>query len=379
MIKKYFTVVFFNILFFIFTGICFGQDFQISDVRKIEFKYNDQRNLEYPKWSSDCEFISFESRQKDNIDLHVFIIDRGEVRDISSFQPKPGLRRRVNSTENEMVWKNNTQFCFIGTGSNERPDIYAGDIFNNTVNILQNLTENNRTRNKYSVLRDLRISPEDNDILLFMMGGKNQSDLFYYDITSIDEDPITRITSSSDTLKMHPSFSPNGNNIIFAGERKGDANIFQSQLRRNTSINCIVDWESTIELMPSYSPDGKYISFISTPNKKYGKNRLFVMDENGENLVELFDDIVTFNHFGYLWYPRGRYIFFIKNSPEEDYPLCYVNVETREVKRLAIDYVNIQSVSISPDCRKITFSSKGKKTDPNYTWSSIYYGNLSLR
>ena len=83
----------------------------------------------------------------------------------------------------------------------------------------------------------------------------------------------------------YPSWSPDGERIAFASDRKGDLENFEIYVmeadggnQQNLTNNRDYDWD------PSWSPDSKRIAFMSDRN---GSTDIYVMEADGGNLQNL--------------------------------------------------------------------------------------------
>jgi len=365
----------------------FSQTFAIENVQKINFKYNDLKNLEYPKWSMDGTYFSFEVRESNASEIYIYSIQKKEAQLVTSIVKRPGSRRRISASDNQLNWSPHDpeQYLFIGTGNKKETDIYYGYISSGTP---KNITQGIKSIEQGTVLRYPVLSPIQK-IFLFSQGGEKKSELYYFDMSINVErknaKPIKQITSIPGMLKIQPQFSPDGKNVVFTGEIDGNADLYIIEKFKKSAgkpsvyePKKLIDWPGSEEIMPSYSPYGEFIAFISTLDSTK-QNKLFVMDKNGGNIKELCDNIVYEHYFGYEWHPKKDYLFFIKNSSMEKYPLCYVNIKTGDMNIVDCDIVNIHSISISSDSKKIAISSRGEKSDKNLTWNSIYIGSLKSR
>lgn len=111
-------------------------------------------------------------------------------------------------------------------------------------------------------------------------------------------------------MTFAPRFSPNGDKVIMSLLRDdGNSNIFTMDLRtRNTAR--LTD-TNAIDTSPSYSPDGNRIVFTSD---RGGRAQIYVMNADGSNQQRIsFGDGIYSTP---VWSPRGDLIAFTKQSGE---------------------------------------------------------------
>ncbi len=112
-------------------------------------------------------------------------------------------------------------------------------------------------------------------------------------------------------MTFAPRFSPNGDKVIMSLLRDdGNSNIFTMDLRtRNTAR--LTD-TNAIDTSPSYSPDGNRIVFTSD---RGGRAQIYVMNADGSNQQRIsFGDGIYSTP---VWSPRGDLIAFTKQSGGE--------------------------------------------------------------
>lgn len=89
-------------------------------------------------------------------------------------------------------------------------------------------------------------------------------------VSSIKEGTTKRITNTPEQ-ERNVSFSPDGRSILYAGERDGNWNLYQTSLAREEEkyfFNATILKEETIlateaeEFQPAYSPDGKEVAYL---------------------------------------------------------------------------------------------------------------------
>lgn len=84
-----------------------------------------------------------------------------------------------------------------------------------------------------------------------------------------------RLITPYKTNNLSPSFSPDGQSILFANSLDGDSDIYRLNLKQ-AQLEKIIDLPST-EVQPSYAPDGKSFVFVSD-NITAGKPQLYRYD-----------------------------------------------------------------------------------------------------
>ena len=96
----------------------------------------------------------------------------------------------------------------------------------------------------------------------------------------------------------HPSWSPDGERIAFAADRKGDFENFEIYVmdanggnQQKLTENRVYDWS------PSWSPDGERIAFVSYRDNN--KAEIYVMDADGGNQQNLTNN--PHGDFGPAW------------------------------------------------------------------------------
>lgn len=129
-----------------------------------------------------------------------------------------------------------------------------------------------------------------------------------------------RKPSLSDTQELQPGeqkdfyeaygFSPDGNNIVFAGNLKRDQSVFGMDIYtmdiRNSTLQALTDSDEVWDEFASFSPDGKKLIWMSSAGqdirhlslgdtnwKRFLKSDLWIMDADGSDPKRLtfFNDI----------------------------------------------------------------------------------------
>lgn len=149
-------------------------------------------------------------------------------------------------------------------------------------------------------------------VFRYYSAGANSSDI--YMMAASQGKALTQITDSRGEWEDNPSFSPNGQYIIYdkspSGVNKRDGEIWIKN--RETGENTLLGKGA----QPSFSPDGQTIAYI----KYSGTDAdIFTMTIDGENQVQVTDSKKGFAQ-NPRWSPDGRFIIFsaIKDGKNSD-------------------------------------------------------------
>ena len=155
-------------------------------------------------------------------------------------------------------------------------------------------------------------------------------------------------------VETWPSLSPDGQNLVYAGNGSGNWDIYFRRVDGQTAINLTENFEGD-DHQPSLSPDGGRIAFQSDRD---GLEGIFVMGATGESVRRLTD-------FGAnpAWSPDGEEIVFAPLEVESDPTsggglngeLWVVNVESEGTRQLATAGRDAIQPSWSPSGYRIAF------------------------
>ncbi len=165
---------------------------------------------------------------------------------------------------------------------------------------------------KSSGASDMAVSPDGKEIAFILRG-----EVF---VTSADFSTTRRITKTPEQERS-VSFSPDGRKILYAGERNGSWNIYQTSISREEDPNFVMatllDEKPVIatvaeEFQPLYSPDGKEVAYLEDRemlkviNLETGKTRTILHDKHNYSYAD--------GDQWYQWSPDGKW-FLVTFSP----------------------------------------------------------------
>lgn len=200
----------------------------------------------------------------------------------------------------------------------------------------------------------------------------------------------TQLTAMNGTNMVHPSWSRDGERIVFASNEDGDEELYfvssrgedLQRLTDNEAIDTSPEYSSSGELIaftsdvdspgfteiyvvsmadgtitrltddsgnnyaPSWSPDASHIAYVSD---KSGDGDIYVMDADGSRAFLVTPDDRGAEDRSPTWSPDGRWVAFASNREGENFRWYAVNLETREIVPLTNDSRrNAQSLNFRP-------------------------------
>ncbi|MFP6724571.1 MAG: hypothetical protein VCF25_30530 [Candidatus Poribacteria bacterium] len=165
----------------------------------------------------------------------------------------------------------------------------------------------------------------------------------------------------------HPTWSPDGTQIAFDTNRKGNANYeiflmnFDGANPKNLSKSEKDDKE------PAWSPKGNKICFKS---KRDGNWEIYLMNANGQNSIRLTNHPKTDKEPN--WSPDGKSIVFTSNRNGGNWDIYKMDADGQNVILLTDDPAKDDRASWSPDGRQIAFTStRDGKGAAIYTMDAI--------
>jgi TolB protein len=138
------------------------------------------------------------------------------------------------------------------------------------------------------------------DRVLFARLGPTEASLFISNADGSSERPLTPVGS----LDYNPSWSPEGDWIVFTSERAGSADLYRIH-PDGTGLERLTD-EPAYDDQGGFSPDGKQIVFVST--RGGGRANLWVLDVASHQAKALTSG--DGGDFRPSWSPDGQWIAF---------------------------------------------------------------------
>jgi tricorn protease len=263
-----------------------------------------------PVWSADGADVIFASEMPESGDADpdakpgTFNVWRmpasgdGEPVRLTSHDTLP-VRFVSIADDGTIIYTYNTEIWRLGPNADapERVDIrvrqgtlLTGEVF---VNLNENTTE-------------MTVSPDASEFAIVARG-----DVF---VVSAKDGATRRITATPQTERS-VSFSPDGRSLLYAAEREGDWDLYETSIVRDDdkTFSDAVELEEHVvldsdsdSLQPKYSPQGDRIAY------RDDRNAIRVLDIATGESIEILPDSATYSYqdsdHDHAWSPDGHYV-----------------------------------------------------------------------
>jgi Tol biopolymer transport system component len=154
-------------------------------------------------------------------------------------------------------------------------------------------------------------------------GGTPYADIWLLDVESGEETPLTETTEHWDST---PSFSADGESILFESNRSGEFELYRMPADGGEAVT--VTESPGIDTSAKESPDGSQIAFVSNRDEDF---EIFVMDADGSNVRQLTNNDARDGC--PQWSPDGqRFVFYSERDGDPE--IYTMNADGTDQRRL---------------------------------------------
>lgn len=169
-------------------------------------------------------------------------------------------------------------------------------------------------------------------------------------LVTVSADPEQWQLTTLPGFDCYPSFSPDGELIVYMSEREKNRDLFIMDLEGN-DVRQLTD-EAAYDYEPTWSPDGEKIVFVS---RRDGNSEIYVMDQDGGNVVRLTDEPRL--DWRPVWSPDGEWIVF-ESWRTGGGDIYLMRADGSGLRQLTTSPAEDGNPTFSPDGRFIVFHSQ---------------------
>ncbi len=199
----------------------------------------------------------------------------------------------VIHAENNLSWDNHGVVLLFAVSGRSGPALYMLDTRSSVITEMISLP--------FSVVMHPSFSPDGNRIV-FSAVGSSSSDIYIVDRKTAK---ISRVTDDA-FFESHPSFTPDGQRVLYSSNRSADSgyghgqcSIFVHDLRTGKSLMAVDSGGN--DMHASASPDG--VSILYTADRRGWSSICRYNAESGENLQLKIPGLLASRP---RWFPDGR-------------------------------------------------------------------------
>lgn len=169
-------------------------------------------------------------------------------------------------------------------------------------------------------------------------------------LVTVDANPEQWQFTTLPGFDCYPSFSPDGQQIVYMSERDGNRDLFIANLDGVDQLR--LTYEEAYDYEPNWSPQGDKITFVS---RRDGNSEIYVMDIDGENVVRLTEDPKL--DWRPVFSPDGEWIVF-ESWRTGNGDIYLMRADGSDLQRLTTSAAEDGNPTWSPDGRYIVFHSQ---------------------
>ena len=235
-----------------------------------------------PSWSPDGDKIAFVSFRDGPNNMEIYVMDADGSDETRLTETDSG------DLDREPSWSPDGEKIVFASNRDGNYEIYTMDADDG--GDVTRLTDNDDFDREPSWSPDGEkiafISDRDVDLPPDEIG--DEAAVFTMDAD--DGGDVDRLTDNDVSLGSHPTWSPDGEKIVFASFRDGANEIYTMDADDGDDVNRLTDDDEAFSLYPTWSPDGEKIAFSSDREDDQNVD-IYEMDaDDGSDVTRLTED-----------------------------------------------------------------------------------------
>ncbi len=331
-----------------------AQDIWIGDLKKQQFEnitnlpgVNDWDGTDaFPMWHTDGRIY--------------FLSDRSGITNIFSMKPDgTGLRQHTSHDEFDVRWPS------LGGGLivyQNGMDIWAFDIASGSYKMVdvELPTDRIQARVKYAdpkrYITGFELSPDGKRLLLCSRGE-------LFTVPAKGEGLIRQLTYSSGIREKFPSWSPNGDEIIFWSDESSEEQLYRIPAIGGERTFIGKD-ERGWHYPAVWSPNGEWVAFSNE------ELELLVMNVNKGSVRTV--DTGAWEIIEYSWSPDSRFLVYSCPTENENSIIKIWDNDKKDLHEITDDYFHSHSPVFDPEGKYLYFLSD-RISNPKLDWHEVVY------
>lgn len=250
-----------------------------------------------PRWTADGKSFYYLSEQDGSFNVYKRGIDDTQATRLTDFKDNP-VRFLSVSDAGTLCFSYNGEIYTMR--EQEQPQKIA----------IQIVTDNQEDKLKHinftTGIKEMDVSPSGNEIAFIVRG-----DVF---VTSVEYGTTRRITNTPEQ-ERNVSYSPNGRSILYAAERDGRWNIYQTSLVKKEEKHFLyasdfreeqLTHSDSASFQPLYSPNGEEIAFL------HNRTEIRVLNLKDKKIRTVLEGKYNYSYSDgdqwYRWSPDSKWI-----------------------------------------------------------------------
>ncbi|MDH6355654.1 tricorn protease [Dysgonomonas sp. PH5-45] len=250
-----------------------------------------------PVWATDGKGFYYLSEQEGSFNVYKRGLNSSTATKLTNFSDNP-VRFLTASNQNILCFAYDGQIYTLKEGAQPQK-VNIQIVTDNQENKLRNI-------NFTSGAREMEVSPDGKEVAFIIRG-----DIF---VASVEYGTTRRITNTPDQ-ERNVSFCPDGRSLLYASERNGLWNIYQTSLTRKDDKSFVYAQEFKEEQLtnsekasfqPLYSPDGKEVAYLED------RTTIRVLNIKSKKIRTVLDGKFNYSYADgdqwFRWSPDGKWI-----------------------------------------------------------------------